>query len=712
MTGTATLFDADAAAYTGTVEVLGVIFRAEDDGYAVLEVQDAGSGEGFALVGPVAHLAAGDRAEVSGDWQTHNRYGRQLRAQGALPLDPADREGQVAYLTSLRHIGPARAERLVDEHGEGVLQAIAADPHGVFRSLRGVSEGQAAAAAESWHASRAVRDLHVQLAPHGLAHLAAPIHARYGERSMAILHEDPYRLTEVPGVGFARADKIALAADVPPESSRRAQAAALFALTEAEQQGNSYLPLDELAARTARLIGLAPDPDVLVEAAGLLVEEERVYREPTHASELAVAATLLARAAAPPHLVHEPGETPPAAAEGGGGLTDEQWAAVRGAFASRVSVLTGGPGVGKTVCTRAIVAEAEAADATIALCAPTGRAARRLEETTGHGAKTIHRLLEWMPGREPAYKPGHPLPADLVIVDESSMLNLRLAEVLLNGLAETTHVVFVGDADQLPPIGAGKPFDDLIASGAAPVVRLSQIFRQAARSMITTAAHEINQGRPPHLQPVEDQDHDFFFIDRPNPERALETVVEVVAERAPARFGVDPVREVQVLAPMYRGPVGIDALNERLQDRLNPDGKRALSDRFRIGDRLIQTRNSHELGLMNGSIVFLREDDPDEEAIVVDTDEGGSLVIPYGETATLRLAYAISVHKAQGCEVPVVVGVCHRSHSRMLTRPLLYTAITRARSSCVLVGDPAALAAAVRRDDGGGRHSGLADRLR
>jgi exodeoxyribonuclease V alpha subunit len=706
VTRAATLFDADAASYTGTVEVLGVIFRAEDDGYAVLEVQETESGEGFALVGPVAHLAAGDRAEVSGEWQTHSRYGRQLRAQGALPLDPVDREGQIAYLTSLRHIGQARAERLVDEHGEKVLQAIAADPQRAFSSLRGVSADQAAAATESWHASRAVRDLHVQLAPHGLAHLAAPIHARYGERSMTVLHEDPYRLTEVEGVGFARADKIALAADVPPESSRRAQAAALFALQEAEQQGNSFLPLDELARRTARLLGLAPDPEVLAEAPGLTLDEGRVYRTSTHQSELAVAATLAARLAAPPHLDHDPGEAPRA------GLTDEQWSAVRGAFASRISVLTGGPGVGKTVCTREIVAEAEAAQATIALCAPTGRAARRLEEATGHEAMTIHRLLEWMPGRQPTYRPGHPLPAELVIVDESSMLNLRLAEVLLDGLAETTHVVLVGDADQLPPIGAGKPFEDLIASGAAPVVRLSQIFRQAARSMITTAAHEINRGRQPHLEPADGQERDFFFIERPSAERALETVVEVVAERVPKRFELDPIRDVQVLAPMYRGPVGIDALNERLQTALNADGKPALNERFRIGDRLIQTRNSHELGLMNGSIVFLREDRPDEEAIAVDTDDGGSLVIPYGETATLRLAYAISVHKAQGCEVPLVVGVCHRSHSRMLTRPLLYTAITRARQSCVLVGDLPALAGAVSRDDGGGRHSGLADRLR
>jgi len=712
MTDAATLFDADAAAFTGTVEVLGVIFSAEEDGYAVLEVRDE-SGEGFALVGPVAHLSEGERAEVSGDWQTHSRYGRQLKARGALPLDPADRAGRVAYLTSLRHIGPARAERLADEHGEGVLAAIAADPEGVFAALSGVSAAQAAAAAESWHASRAIRDLHVQLAPHGLAHLAAPIHARFGERSMAVLHEDPYRLTEVAGVGFARADRIALAADVPPESERRAQAAAVFALGEAEQQGNTFLPVEELNRRTAKLIGLRPDPDVPARARGLTVDAGRAYREPTHASELAVGATLAERAAAAPHLDHDPGEEPPEQLDADEErLTDEQWAAVRGAFGARISVLTGGPGVGKTACTRAIVAEAARADVAVALCAPTGRAARRLEEATGHEAQTIHRLLEWMPGREPGFRPGHPLPVGLAIVDEASMLNLRLIEVLLGGLAETTHVVFVGDADQLPPIGAGKPFEDLIASGVAPVVRLTQIFRQAARSMITTAAHEINRGRAPHLEPGEGQRRDFFFVERPSPERALETVVEVVAERAPASFGVDPIRDVQVLAPMYKGAVGIDALNERLQERLNPDGAAAVSERFRIGDRLIQTRNSHELGLMNGSIVFLREDDPEEEAIRVDTDEGGSLLIPYGETATLRLAYAISVHKAQGCEVPVVVGVCHRSHARMLSRPLLYTAITRARRDCVLIGDRAALERAVSHDDSGARHSALAQRLR
>ncbi|MEX2108463.1 MAG: AAA family ATPase, partial [Solirubrobacterales bacterium] len=531
MNGEDALFSDGDPEYSGTVEVLGVTFSAEEDGYAVLEVQDTDSGEGFALVGPVAHLSEGDRAEVQGRWENHSRFGQQLRASGALPLDPTDRKGQISYLTSLRHIGPARAALLADEYGEGVLDAIEADPAGVFGTLPGVGIKQASAAADSWHASRAIRNLHIQLAPHGLAYLATPIYNRFRDRAMAILQGDPYRLTEVDGVGFVRADRIALIADVPRDSDRRAQAAALYTLSEAEQQGHAYLPIAELAQRSATLLGLDPDPDVLAASRGLVMDEDRVYREKTHESEVTVADELAIRAASPPYLDYDPGEDGDTDDE----LTAEQWAAVRAAFKSRISVLTGGPGVGKTVCTRAIVAEAKHAHAKIALCAPTGRAARRLEEATDHEAQTIHRLLEWAPGRKPGFGPGHPLPAELVIVDEASMLNLRLMEVLLAGLAQSTHIVFVGDADQLPPIGAGKPFDDLIASGVAPAVRLTQIFRQAARSMITTAAHAINAGRPPRLEPEEGQDHDFFFVERADPERALSTIVEVVAERAPKR---------------------------------------------------------------------------------------------------------------------------------------------------------------------------------
>jgi len=707
-----TLFEVEGGSHSATVEVLRVIFKAEDGSYAVLEVQDTESRDKHPLIGPIAHLNPGERAEVSGDWQNHATYGRQLRAQRAVPRDPEDREGRIAYLTSLRHIGPARAERLVEEHGEEVMTEIGANPAKAFGALRGMTTRQVDAAVESWHAGRAIRDLHVQLAPHGLAHLAAPIHTRFGDQAMTVLHEDPYRLTEVVGVGFARADKIALAGDVPPESPRRAQAAAFFTLAEAEQSGSTFLPLEELAQQAGSLLGTPADPDVLAEAPGIEIEDGNAYRKGTLASEIAVAETLGSRLAAPPHLEYEPPAAPPADEKHSEGLAPEQWAAVTGAFGARISVVTGGPGVGKTMCTTAIVGEAAKADLRIALCAPTGRAARRLEEATGHEAQTIHRMLEWAPGSEPAFKPGHPLPVDLVVVDEASMLNLRTIEVLLDALAEATHVVFVGDADQLPPIGAGKPFSDLIASGAAPVVRLTQVWRQAAQSMIITAAHEINQGRPPHLEPGPEQERDFFFIDRANPERARDTVVEVVSERTPDRYGLDPIRDVQVLAPMYRGAVGIDVLNERLQARLNPDGRPALGERFRIGDRLIQTRNAHDLGLMNGSIVFLRDDDPDEEVLKIDVDEGGSLEISYDDAEDLRLAYAISVHKAQGCEVPVVVAVCHRSHARMLTRPLVYTAVTRARRVCVVVGEQAAMAMAVGRDDSGNRHSGLAARLR
>lgn len=730
---TDTLFD-DERGFSGRIEVRRRIFAAADDGYAVVEAVPEGSRIPITVIGPLAHLDAGDRAEVSGEWTEHRQYGRQLRARTATPLDPSDREGRIAYLATLKHIGPARAERLVDAHGDEVMEVIAADPVTVFSALSGLSREKAESTAESWYASRAVRDLHVQLAPHGLAHLAARLHGRYGDEAMTVLHNDPYRLTEVDGVGFARADTIAMSNDVPAESDRRAQAAAWFVISQAEQEGHTHLPAEELYSGVAKLIGLQAAPEVLANARGVVVEGERFYRRSTYERELWCVETLQRRAAGASRFVRgeethgdeaeiASPQDDSAGAQSGGifpaldsepqeKLTEEQWHAVRSAFAARLSVVTGGPGVGKTMCTREIVAMARDLNAQLALCAPTGRAARRLEEATGHEAQTIHRMLEWRPGDEPGFRPGHELPAEIVVVDEASMLNLQLLEMLLGGLAESTHIVFVGDADQLPPVGAGKPFADLIASGTVPVTRLTQIFRQAARSMITTAAHAINQGEFPALDPGEGQTHDFYFMERVAPEKAAAAVVELVGQRVSAGLGLDPIRDVQVLAPMYRHALGIDALNERLQERVNPQGAPACRERFRIGDRLIQTRNSHELGLMNGSICFLLDDDPEEEMIEIETDDGATLAVSYEEAETLRPAYAISVHKSQGCEVPVVVFICHNMHAHMLTRPLVYTAITRARRHCVVVGTRVALAAAVGRDDAGRRHSALASRLR
>lgn len=697
------LFENEAS-FSGAVDVVHLIFVADDSGFAVVEVRDD-SGDEFIATGTIGHLKPGERVKLTGQWTEHQKFGPQVQVFSALPMDPSDRAGQIAYLSSLRHIGPVRAEALCDLYGAEVLEKIAADPEGIIGSLPGLGHKQREAALESWYETRAVRDLHVELAPHGLAHLAGKIHNRFGDKAMKTIREDPYSLTEIDGVGFARADTIAIAAGFPLESDRRAQAAAWYLLGEAERRGHTHLPLAELNGQAAKLLDYRPEPEVLLTAAGLIAEDERVYRRSTLDRECWLADNLRARASAEPVLEHSPEQSADER------LTPEQWQAVVGAFGARLSVVTGGPGVGKTVCTREIVTEAKRAGVRVGLCAPTGRAARRLSEATGAEAMTIHRLLEWRPGSEPTYKPGHPLPVGLLIIDEASMINLHMADVLLNGLAEDTHIVFVGDADQLPPVGAGKPFADLIESGVVPVTRLTHIFRQAARSMIITAAHEVNQGRPPHLTPGPDQVRDFHFLERVTPERVRRAVVEMVGDRVEAGLGLDPIRDAQVLAPIYRGEAGIDALNKELQERLNPEGRKAVSDRFRIGDRLIQTRNAYEFELMNGTICFLVEDDPDEEMVVVETDEGRTVELPYQETGDLRLAYAISVHKSQGCEIPVVIFVCHRSHSGMLSRPLIYTAITRAREMCVMVGDRPSLEVGVRRDESGRRYSSLARRL-
>jgi len=702
--GGETLFDGDDRGFEGTVEIVRQIFVADDDGFAILEVRDD-SGEEMVLTGSLAHLSPGEKAKVTGDWEHHEKFGPQLRAAVALPLDPEDREGQIAFLGTLKHIGPVRAEALCEIYGPEVLETIARDPVGAFSALPRMSRGNAEAAAESWVESRAVRDLYVQLAPLGLAHLAQRIHSRFGDRALAVIHEDPYSLTEVEGVGFRRADAIALESGVPPDSDRRAQAATLYLLVEGEKRGHTHLPMSEVASGLEGLLERVPSEEVILAGPGLASDGDRLYRESTLARERWCASDLIERAGEPAWLDLEP--APPEGTE----LTGEQWRAVEGAFTSRVSVITGGPGVGKTVCTRELVRAAKGADLRVLLAAPTGRAARRMSEATGVEAFTVHRLLEWRPGSEPGFGPGRTLPADLIVVDEASMINLRMFEVLLGGVAHETHLVLVGDADQLPPVGAGKPFSDLIESGLVPATRLTHIFRQAAQSMIITAAHQVNAGEAPDFEPTSEQQTDLFFLDRPSPDQVADSVIELVAERVSAGLDLDPSRDAQVLAPVYRGEAGIDALNERLQERLNPTGRPAFEGRFRLGDRLIQTRNAHEIGLMNGTICFLVEDDPEDGSLVLETDGGETVVLPYEEARDLKLAYAISVHKSQGCEIPVVVFVCQRANTGMLTRPLIYTAITRAKEMCVVVGDRLTLDRGVKRDDGGRRHSSMVERL-
>ena len=685
-------------------------FTSADGTFAVAEAT-LDDGTAMPLAGALGHLAEDERALVRGAVEHHPRHGLQITVAEAQPLDPAGAEGARRYLRSLPGIGPKRADELVAEHGEDVFDVIDADPVAVFAALRGVGVKSAERAADEWAERRMERRLYTLLAPHGLSRHVGEVVALHGSAAAELVIEDPYSLTAISGIGFHSADRLAVANGVDPNSRSRTRAAAVHALREAENHGHTHLPRAELVAAIRELLGTEPALPHLEDDDAIVVEDGRYYREWTWRAERWLAATLAGMAAAEPAWSKPPieGEAP--------GLNWQQVAAVKNALTRRLSVITGGPGTGKTHLTHALVLMAETRRLKIRLVAPTGRAARRLTEATeGAPATTIHKALEWIPGELPGRDEDAPIEADLVIVDEASMLSLEICRHLVAAIGPDTHLVLIGDVDQLPPVGPGKPFCELIDSGLAPTVRLDYVFRQARRSMIVRAAHAIRAGEQPPHDPNNDpaliEVQDFFRHSRSSPAALADDVIRIATERIPERFDLDPVRDVQVLAPMYRGAVGIDALNERLQERLNPQGTEALNGRFRIGDRLIQTRNSHELGLMNGSIVFLRSDDPEDEEIVVDTDDGGSLAIPYGETATLRLAYAISVHKAQGCEVPVVVAVCHRSHTRMLTRPLLYTAITRARSTCVIVGDSAALAAAVRRDDSGGRHSGLVERLR
>lgn len=697
-----------AKPFDAEVRVHHTLYKAADESFAVVLVE-APDGDLFAAAGPLAHLEPGTRARVAGHWQEHPKYGHQVQAELGYELDPDDAAGIHKFLLTIRHIGKSRAQALIDRYGDTVLEQIDSDPLGAFTSLSRLSPRAAAGAAESWHERRALRDLYLLLAPHGAGWLAAPLRARHGSEATALVRTRPYLLTEEHGVGFTTADAIARANGVATDSDARLRAAAVHLLREAELRGHTYLTREDLRARAANLVGI-PVGDALLErlAADSVVAlaGEQVALRKTYETEQAAAAKLALLAVAEPVLAR-PKRPPREPAE----LSDEQRAAVESAFAHRLSVVTGGPGTGKTTLVKAIVEQAKAAKADVALCAPTGRAARRLEDATAHPATTIHRLVEWQPGEGPLRSAGYPIECELLVVDESSMLSLNLAAMLLDALDEETHVVLIGDADQLPPVGAGKPFADLIDSGRVPVVRLTHVFRQAARSLIVQAAHAINRGEPPRTRAGESEVRDFFFIERTGDVEAADEIVALATERLPSHYEVDPIADVQVLAPIYRGAVGVDSLNERLRARLNPDGPRMLDGPLRAGDKLIQTRNDYSTGLMNGQIVIALGEVEDDEELLVETDAGDHVAVPADRAHSLRPAYAISVHKSQGCEMPVVIVPVHSSHTVLLSRNLVYTAVTRARRACVLVGQRHALARALRRADAFRRNSRLAGLL-
>ncbi len=724
---------------------------ASDDGAFVVAYGSLDDGSEIALVGPIGHLEVGEQARIEGEFAVHPKYGPQIKVSAAEPVDPVNREGVLRYLRTIPGIGAKRALRLYEAHGEETFEAIDADPAAAFEGLGGIGVERIAAAVEAWRSRRGQRRIYSLLAPHGLARFAAELIAWHGAEAEHRLRANPYELTTLHGVGFMSADRVALGLGIERDSPQRIEAAAVHALAEGERSGHTHLPINELLLQTRRLVAIAVEEEMLrslIERSPVTVRDgSRVYRALTLAREEELAAALRALAASKPSLswsierpedeaaaddqgndegagvvddagadlAQDVGEAEADAKAGAGDeLTEAQQQGIENALKAPLSVITGGPGTGKTHLTRRLSQLTAAASIRMLPVAPTGRAARRLGEATeDFEAMTVHRALEWIPGMAPRRDESDPIEADLVVVDESSMLSLEIAHQLLLAIGPETHLVLIGDADQLPPVGPGMPFRELIDSEIVPVVRLDHVFRQARRSMIVGAAHAVRTGSVPRGEPGPDEDQDLFLHRRRSPADLAEDVVKIATVRIPERYGLDPVREVAVLAPQYRGPLGIDALHTALRDVHCARASPACNDRFRIGEKLIATRGMPESGITNGTVLILDADDADAEILYLETDYGEIIEIDYGDADALRGGFCTSVHKAQGFEIEAVVVCLHSTHARpLLSRNLLYTAITRARSLCVIAGDDRGLARAVKNTTALDRNSALAERLR
>ncbi|HEV7753146.1 MAG TPA: AAA family ATPase [Baekduia sp.] len=690
-------------------EIVAVRWRAEDGGFAVLAAVDGG-GDEVVLTGPIAHLNEGDTVEVAGAWREHPRFGRQLHVEQLRQSAPSE-AGLLTLLASVKHVGPRGAQWLLERHGSEVLERIDRDPGARLREVPGIGKARLRATVASWEQQAGGRALRLLLAEHDVpAAAAARVLKALGGGAMSLLAEDPYALAKVEGIAFATADAVARALGTPADAPQRIEAALQHTLRAAEQDGHCHLPRGELVPRAARLLELPTEIVVAaLEGADLVVDGERILEPRMDRTERRLADRVRDLASAPPTLdVAVPPEPP---RDGDHAPTPTQWAAVHAAAEHRLSILTGLPGTGKTATMRALVDLLRAQKRTVRLCAPTGKAARRLSEATGGAeATTIHRLLEWIPGEGFARDADDPLTGvDLLVVDEASMLDVRLAAALLEAVGPRTHVLLVGDVDQLAPVGPGRVLEDLIASGVAPATRLTEVFRQAARSLIIRAAHAIDRGELPPTQAGPDDVRDFFLIERDSPQAVFDEVLSLATERLPSHYDLDPVSDLQVLVPMHKGPAGIDAFNTTLRERLNPDGRAVKGTQFRLGDRIMQTRNNHERSFYNGEIGVIVAADPGRGTLTLVGDDGRRLTLDTQEAGTLRLAYACSVHKMQGSQAPAIVIALARGHAPMLTRNLVYTAVTRSQTACVVVAERGALPTALGRVDASRRNTRLVE---
>jgi exodeoxyribonuclease V alpha subunit len=712
-----------------------ITYANEETGYTVARVTTGRDTDLLTVVGNLLGAQPGESLRMQGRWTSHPQYGRQFEVHNYTTVLPATLQGLRRYLGSglIKGIGPKMAERIVTHFDLDTLRIIEEQPQRLSE-VPGLGPKRTAMIGRAWEEQKAIKEVMLFLQGVGVStSLAVRIYKTYQDASISVVKNEPYRLAaDVWGIGFKTADKIAQAMGIPHGSPQRVKAGLQFALSEASEEGHCYLPEDDLIAKAAELLGveaalaetcleeLAQDEGVIMEyLPGPEGEVTAVYLVPFHRAEVSLANGLL-------RLLHAPGERLPAfktvsweaalswlQRTTGSTLAPEQEQAVRLALTERVAVLTGGPGCGKSFSVRSIVALARAKKARIILAAPTGRAAKRLSELAGIEASTLHRLLQLRPGGDAIYNRDNPLDADLVVVDEASMLDVLLANTLVKAIPPGAHLLFVGDVDQLPSVGAGEVLRDLLGSGVLPSVRLTHIFRQAQHSGVVTNAHRINAGQMPVMQGLED----FFLFTEDDPERLADLVVDIVANRLPRRFGLDARRDVQVLCPMHRGPAGAGVLNEKLQQALTP-ARPGLPERryggrvYRVGDKVTQLRNNYDKKVFNGSVGVVTGLSLEEQELRVFMDETEEIAYSFDELDEITHAYAVTVHRSQGSEYPCVILPLSTSAWLMLQRNLLYTAVTRAKRLVVLVGSKRAIARAVRTEGAGRRYAALAERLR
>jgi exodeoxyribonuclease V alpha subunit len=688
-----------------------VTYHNAENGFCVLRVKARGQRDLVVVTGHAAVISAGEFISATGVWVNDRDHGLQFNATHITTTQPTTLEGIEKYLGSgmIRGIGPTYAHALVRAFREAVFDLIEQEPQRL-REVTGIGEKRAARIVAGWAEQKAIREIMLFLHAHGVGtSRAVRIFKTYGQEAIALITENPYRLSrDIRGIGFRTADQVAAKLGIEKEANIRLRAGLSFGLSEATGDGHCGLPVADLIKATAALIEVRAD---LIEAAldlelgdGALIADTVagapcVFLAGLYRSEQVIAERLHRLSAGRPSwpVIDLVRAVPWVESRTKVTLAPSQREALRLAVAAKVLVITGGPGVGKTTLVNSILKVLQAKGVAVALCAPTGRAAKRLTESTGLDGRTIHRLLEADPSNG-GFKRNeeNPLSCDLLVVDEASMVDVPLMRALLRALPDQAALLLVGDVDQLPSVGPGQVLADIIASGAVPVIRLTEVFRQAAASRIITNAHRINQGLMPEMTVPEGSD--FYFIEAAEPEDALRKLLTMVSRRIPGRFGLDPVRDIQVLCPMNRGSLGARSLNIALQEALNPPGPvqvQRFGWTFSPGDKVMQVTNDYERDVFNGDLGIISAIDPEEGALTVSFD-GRSVEYSFGELDELVLAYATTIHKAQGSEYPVVVIPMTTQHYTMLARNLLYTGVTRGKRLVVLVGQRKALAIAIR----------------